>query len=141
MKTPAITLAVACQILTACSIPAGRRDRFTVNKPFAVVAARVSIGVKTELEHGMTLSEDTVIARRIDLSNDALHFQLVQHAPDIGARTPFGNLYIRKSTPTISLIEVIETPQTYGSEPYLAEKISLWFPESQRTELPLEQIE
>lgn len=115
MKPSFITLVIACLALTACSIPAGRRDKFIVGKPFSVVADRVTRGVETELEHGMSWSKDAVISRRIDLADDAVRFQLAQHALDIGTRAPFGNIYVRRASPTNTLIEVIETPQTYGS--------------------------
>jgi hypothetical protein len=137
MKASILVLSILCIMVTACSIPAGRRDQITVNKPFSVVSERIAHGVRTELEHGMTLTEDTVISRRFDLSDNTIHFQLAQHAFDIGTRAPFGNIYVRKPSPSRTLIDVVETPQTYGSEPYLADKFELWFPGSTRIQLPL----
>lgn len=135
MKTSSLAAVFMAGLLSACALPDGRKDKIVVAKPYGEVLSRVESGVHEELEHGLTWSKDPVQSRRTDIASDAVQFELVQYALDLGYRQPFGSIYVRRVAPQSTQIDVVETPQPYGSDPYLADTISRWFPNAKRTEL------
>ena len=129
-RTRCSSAVVAAALMSACATVQPVENIVRVPRPFPEVLNRVSVGMESEIKHGMTFTKDAVKYRREDITPDVIRFDLWTWALDLGDRAVFAHIDVMRASKTSTNIRIREESTGSGSKPYLTEKIRSWFPDA-----------
>jgi hypothetical protein len=121
-------------LISGCATVSPVEDTIRVAKPFSEVVSRVSLGMDSEIKHGITFTRDAVKYRREDVSPDIVRFEVWTWAPDYGDQKPFAHVDVMRTSDTATDIRIRESSAGSGQKTYVTAKIRGWFPSGTQRE-------